>query len=417
MKKSIAVVTVLAGFSIQTYCQPQLTARIAQKIASARPQSAAVQLPFVSRAPHAVDFSFITRKNFPAGQPAAKVTAPGQLDVRSGDLTAWDLSGYTLEELTDVLSFDTKTRFPAADKLPRGFNARQILENGKNPGLGVRALHAQGVTGKGVSAAIIDQKLLTTHQEYAGRLMWYEEAPAVSRGNASMHGPAVASLLLGQSVGTAPEAKLFYFAPEFHEENHRFDARPITQTLQKIQQLNARLAPADKIRVVSISRGFSSNDSGAEEFDRIKKELENSGVLVLTANDVFTLSRTHMLANPDDGSVYQRPAYWWKPKEYASYSALSKPLVPTDFRTTASPTGNADYVTYANGGLSWGVPYLAGLYALAVQVNPAITPAQFKKLAAETARPQSCEFKGEKFQATRLVDPAALLQAVRKLNK
>ncbi len=43
-----------------------------------------------------------------------------------------------------------------------------------------------------------------------------------------------------------------------------------------------------------------------------------------------------------------------------------------DSRCTASPTGINDYVYYREGGMSWTVPYLAGLYALACQVNPDI---------------------------------------------
>lgn len=43
-----------------------------------------------------------------------------------------------------------------------------------------------------------------------------------------------------------------------------------------------------------------------------------------------------------------------------------------DSRCTASPTGINDYVYYREGGMSWTVPYLAGLYTLACQVNPDI---------------------------------------------
>jgi hypothetical protein len=51
---------------------------------------------------------------------------------------------------------------------------------------------------------------------------------------------------------------------------------------------------------------------------------------------------------------------------------------------TASPTGNDDYVFYSEGGWSWAVPYVAGLYALACQVKPDITPAVFWAKALET---------------------------------
>jgi hypothetical protein len=46
-------------------------------------------------------------------------------------------------------------------------------------------------------------------------------------------------------------------------------------------------------------------------------------------------------------------------------------------RTTATPTGKEDYVFDVPGGMSWTVPYLAGMYALAAQVRPDITPEVF----------------------------------------
>ena len=52
-------------------------------------------------------------------------------------------------------------------------------------------------------------------------------------------------------------------------------------------------------------------------------------------------------------------------------------LIPMDARTTASPTGNKDYVFYGMGGISWTAPYLAGVYALACQIDPKITPEKF----------------------------------------
>ncbi|HSL95742.1 MAG TPA: hypothetical protein VLA35_07490, partial [Thermoleophilia bacterium] len=50
---------------------------------------------------------------------------------------------------------------------------RVRLERAKDPGLGVRDLHAQGVTGAGVSVAIIDGQLRRDHVEYADRLVAY----------------------------------------------------------------------------------------------------------------------------------------------------------------------------------------------------------------------------------------------------
>ena len=57
-----------------------------------------------------------------------------------------------------------------------------------------------------------------------------------------------------------------------------------------------------------------------------------------------------------------------------------------DSRTTAGPTGIEDYAFYRVGGWSWSIPYLAGTYALAAQVNPDITLEEFWDAALKTGK-------------------------------
>ena len=82
----------------------------------------------------------------------------------------------------------------------------QLLEEGKDPGLGVRELHEQGITGEGVNVAIIDQNLLLDHPEYADRVAAYYDSGCGEEISGSMHGPAVLSLLAGETIGVAPGA-------------------------------------------------------------------------------------------------------------------------------------------------------------------------------------------------------------------
>lgn len=107
-----------------------------------------------------------------------------------------------------VTYFLMQTVWPS--KMPRGCDPAKILENAKNPGLGVRELHKQGITGKGVNVAIIDQPLYQDHPEFAGKIKMYRDFDCKSE--SSMNGPAVASLLVGNSTGTAPGANLYYAA-------------------------------------------------------------------------------------------------------------------------------------------------------------------------------------------------------------
>ena len=345
--------------------------------------------------------------------------SPQEIDLRSADLTSFDFSSYSAA-FANHLIFDSKTKWPVKSKLAKEFDPTFILQRGKNPGLQVHALHTQGITGAGVSIAIIDQPLLTTHQEYADRIALYESRDPLGN-EASMHGSAVTSIAAGKTVGVAPEAKIYYLSAVFHEnkEGH-FDARPITQALKRLYQINKKLPAQEKIRVVSISRGFDKQDLGAEKFTKMRQKLEKSGVAVLTTDSaLFTVSRRNAFADPEDNASYTRAAYWFfKKNNVPHYEGMSYILFPTDYRTTASPTGIGDYVFYTNGGLSWAVPYAAGLYALGAQVYPSLTPELFWDILRETAVPTRVESPDGKYYVARyLVQPAAFINKLQRLSE
>src|SRR5574344_1410727 len=86
-----------------------------------------------------------------------------EVDIRSGDVSDLDLSGYEMQDVT----FDSQTKFPTeVQKCPQHFDQlKKIKELGMDPGLEIRSLHAKGLTGEGLGIAIIDQTL-GDHQEY-----------------------------------------------------------------------------------------------------------------------------------------------------------------------------------------------------------------------------------------------------------
>jgi hypothetical protein len=88
----------------------------------------------------------------------------GTADVRWLDCnTLNETDRQTLFNAFPNVSFNSDTVWP--EDLPDRCDPEALLELGKNPGLGVRSLHAEGITGAGVSIAIIDQPLLTSHVE------------------------------------------------------------------------------------------------------------------------------------------------------------------------------------------------------------------------------------------------------------
>jgi hypothetical protein len=345
---------------------------------------------------------------------------PWQVDLRGYDLHALDLS----QRLPDLLhaTFDSVTRWPVV--LPAGFDPARLMELGKDPGLSVRQLHAKGITGKGVSIGIIDQELLTEHIEYADRLRLYEEIHVPVQ-SAQMHGPAVASIALGKTVGVAPEAELYYIA-ETHgtfsgSGGFKWDFTWLAQSIERMLEVNAGLPQGKKIRLISVSVGWSSSQKGYQEVTAAVEHARKEGVFVIST----ALEETHHLAfhglgrdpmpDPNLAESY-RPGSWWAGRFWTPQGGFppgKRLLVPMDSRCTASPTGPNDYVFYPEGGWSWSVPWIAGLYALACQVQPEITPERFWAEALRTGTTIHLKHDGHDVEFGTIANPAALIEALR----
>jgi hypothetical protein len=261
---------------------------------------------------------------------------------------------------------------------------------GKNPGLGLRAVHEQGITGRGIGVGVIDQRLLVDHVEYGDRIRLYEELHSWNP-TASMHGTAAASIAVGKTVGVAPEADLYYISSYFmkptilvYRDWRGVDFTWTAKSIERLLEINGNLPDRGKIRVITIQIGWVPGRTGYEEVTAAVEQAKADGMLVVSSS----LSDTHGLRfhglgreplnDPDDPGSYHLITQWGQGFEEPTL------LIPMDSRTTAGPTGESDYVFYRHGGWSWVTPYIAGLYALACQVKPDITPDLFWQTALET---------------------------------
>lgn len=338
-----------------------------------------------------------------------------EIDVRSCDLSQYDLTKLPPQTL-NKLTFDDKTIWPA--KMPAWLNIKKIYKTGKTSGLNIKKLHKKGITGKGVNIAIIDQPL-GPHQEYKENIAFYKNFEKyASKG--TMHGAAVASIAVGKNVGVAPEAKLYYVSANFsdyYKDNEPFNAKIYTESIEYLLELNKTLPKEDKIFVIAMSRGFNDKNKGRKEFLNAVEKAKKQNILVLTTNDVFTVSRSCYYANPDKISSYTKPAPWFDERDVSNYSNINDICVPTDYRIIASPTGEKDYVAYSDGGLSWAVPYLAGIAALAKQVNPDLTPQEFMDIARKTAQSVEVKKGNTSAKAKYFINPQALIQELKNRKK
>ena len=89
-------------------------------------------------------------------------------------------------------------------------------------------------------------------------------------------------------------------------------------------------------------------------------------------------------------------------------------MIPMDSRCTASQSGINSYVFYKDGGWSWSIPYIAGLYALACQVKPSVTPQEFWYKALETGDLIEIERNNKKYKFGKIVNPVKLMEVLKK---
>lgn len=339
------------------------------------------------------------------------------------NLIGLDLSQMDLAENKNLIyaTFNEKTIWPK--DLPDDFDPQQVMEQGKDPGLGIRTIHKQGITGKGVNIAIIDQTLDSNHEEYKDQLMLYEKLH-VYDDVISMHGPAVASLAVGKSIGVAPDAKLYFIACDFFdfdENNERIiDFNYLAQAIERVIEINQALPQGDKIRVLSISRGYDLGEYaeiGSQElYDAIEKAKADNIYVITTSTEmnydynIFGMGRKPN-SDPNELDSYTKGIFWRNTPETVRIINNQKTLlVPMDARTYAGMSGDNTYTFSATGGFSWSVPWLAGMYALCLQVDPTLSPETFNQLALDTGDTLKLD-TGEEIKT--VINPPRLIEAVK----
>jgi len=88
-----------------------------------------------------------------------------------------------------------------------------------------------------------------------------------------------------------------------------------------------------------------------------------------------------------------------------------------DARTVASSDGTEEYRFLPNGGTSWNAPYIAGMYGLACQVSPDITPEKFFEILIRTGEFVDIEKNGEVHKMGRVVNPVGIINELQKVNE
>jgi len=345
-----------------------------------------------------------------------------------------DLSKLDLHDQLDKLlhaEFDMQTIWP--DNMPEEFDPQAVMDMARTPGLEINTLHDQGLTGKGIGIAIIDQPLLLEHNEYKDRIKSYEVIGyAGSFYTASMHGPLMTSIAAGTNCGAAPESDIYYFCGNvWNEAGDTQSWLDYASAVNRVIEINTTLPEANRIRVISISASWKPEDIGYADIEAAIERAKEQGIFVLNCDlymeSGYTMCFQGLDRNPLDSKERAESfsaVSWeqWLSMEEGGYGDFYKEqfaanppeeilLVPMNSVLGAAPTGADDYTFYRIGGWSSAEPYIAGIYAMACQADPEITPELFWKAALATGDVKEIENDGTSY-AGKMINPVKLVKSL-----
>lgn len=216
-----------------------------------------------------------------------------------------------------------------------------------------------------------------------------------------------------ESAGNTANEETTPPAGETEEESVEVVVEPYADGLNWIVEQNEKLPEGEKIRVVSVSAAPSGEWSpfteNLEMWDQAVEAAQAAGIVVL---DCRTGEETGFIASAFfDPTAREDPTActggWPSNPMTVSSSEIG---VPCSYRTVAEEywEGEISYQYDGSGGLSWGIPYAAGVLALGWQVAPELdgeTMLQLLKDSCATAH-----------DGSRIIDPAAFIEAVREAH-
>ena len=203
--------------------------------------------------------------------------------------------------------------------------------------------------------------------------------------------------MVGKTCGTAPEAILHFWAQPSWKGDYKYRCT----ALEQIIQYNHGRDRAGQIRVLSVSKGFSPSEPNLDRWKALIEEAKQSGIYVVHCSSMGFGAGCRFLEDSDDPASYRICTFYKGPTPFRDPNTF---FTPIDHRVTASPAAKDAYVFWTSGGLSWGAPYIAGVVALGIQVNPDLRVEQIDKLLYDS---------GWDFQRGKLINPVGFVRAAR----
>ncbi|MCX7772810.1 MAG: hypothetical protein N2376_06835 [Clostridia bacterium] len=365
---------------------------------------------------------------------------PDYIDLCHADLTSLNLED--MEEALQNTLFDTETIWTY--QLPAGFNPKQMIKNGKTAGLNINLVHQMGLTGKHVGIAIVGEIPNINHEEYKSRLVYYDEvrdfqflkrnkerlsiiqgedtsySPLRADQDATYRGSAACAITVGHQLGTAPGADLYYISTLLDPKASRYKDWA-TEAVLRVLNINKFLGEDKKIRVLIVDSDIDHPDS---LFTKVLDQAYEQNILVIVNNAIYqkAIDEKYLLqalkwdqvTSPNKPSAY-RPSsdmivkLFWNGGINLAYNVI---LVPGMGLTLASPTKNNSYSLMTGEFFDLSGYWLGGLYALACEAKPGITPMEFLDLAYSTGDSQKTTFNGKEKTLERIINPNKLMKVL-----
>ena len=282
------------------------------------------------------------------------------------DLSELDLSKYGelflshptgWKSHTGVHGWTENVIWPTPDKMPDGFAPNKIMNNSKHPDE-MDILHKQQIKGHGINIAVIDSPFNPNHPEYKNNIKYFQKSliPMKNKGT-HYHGSMVVGCAAGQSTGVAPDASIYYFT---EGKNNDERGQEIIAVLKSVIEFNKKQKTVNKINILSCSWAPQRKTTNQKEFDevmRLFQELESDNIKIIfcggaKTKDSFSVSNVDFLPTSKNTQT-----------EYQDNIVY----IPTNEKTV--PYDKGGYLYQKLGGDSSAAPYLAGVYACALQDN------------------------------------------------
>jgi len=188
------------------------------------------------------------------------------------------------------------------------------------------------------------------------------------------------------------------------------DAAYYAKGLDWIIEQNEKLPEGEKIRVVSVSASPNQSSwANRQMWDTACNRAEADGIMVLdcTSSHRGFIGRCWYNARVPESVARCNPG---SPpgKEFRLDPTDIGILAPSSPRTTAeeSDEGEFGYQYCGRGGLSWAIPYCAGVLAMGWQVNPELSPEQMRELLFKSAY--------TKRNGAKIINPKKFMHLVKK---